>query len=216
MLKSKLIPYGCLVLSLAVFSLITAMSCTRIAAPLAPVSLTPLPSTPATATATPAAILTPTPAPTSVPTPEGHFQNFEENNGTPDNIFFEAYGGATGVFTSTAYEGSRALQVTESHVAAGYVNIYPISSNLDLSGNTNIWIMVNAPVSGLFLNLTMVDSFENSDTLTSATSTVAGTWVMITWPLSGYDVNLSNIWRCVLNLSNPGVYYLDDMRFGNF
>lgn len=194
------------------------MSCTRIQAPLEPVSLTPLPSAPqstATATATPAPTAAVTP--TAAPTPLGNiYQNFEENNGTPDNMYFEAYGGATGVFTSAVYEGNRALQVTESPVAAGYVNIYHIGNSLDLTGNTNIWFMVNAPESGLYLDLTIVDSNENSDTLTSTTSTVAGSWVMITWPLSGFDVIISDIWRCSIILTYPGVYYLDDIRFGNF
>lgn len=215
--KSKFIPFGFAALALAVSLLASAMSCTRVQAPLEPVALTPLPSTPATATPTLTRTPAPTPAytPTPLPTPAGHFQNFEENNGT-SGPYYEDIGSASSVFTNQACTGSRALQTSIGAVAAGSVLIHAAAPPLDLTTYTNIWIMVYAPSTGQTLELTLTDGLGYSDTRPSSNTTVGNTWTMISWPLSGFDVNINNIVSGTIRISLSGIYRLDDMRFGNF
>ncbi len=217
MIKSKLIPLGCLVLSLAVFLLVMGMSCTRIEAPLEPVSLTPLPSSPQpTATPAPTAAVTPTVVPTSAPTPEGHFQNFEENNGTP-GLYFQDFGSANSVFTSQAFEGARALQTTGSAVAAASVRIYPGAASVDLTLPGTIWVMVYSPVGEQNFDLTLADAAGVTRTASSSSATNPNTWTMIYWSLNNFTgVNRAAIVYGTITLPIPETFRFDDLRSGDF
>lgn len=215
MLKSKLLPYGLGALSLAFFLLASAMSCTRVQAPLEPVALTPLPSTPSTATPTRTPAPTPVYTPTPVPTPAGHFQNFEPGNGTP-GLYYQDIGSASSVFTTQAYSGTRALETNIGAVAAGSVCIYTAAAAVDLTTFGYIWIMVYAPNTGQTLDLTLTDGLGYTNSQPSNNTTVGNTWTMITWTVSNFDVNIDNIVSGTVHFGISGNYRLDDMQAGNF
>jgi hypothetical protein len=219
MLKPKLIPCGYLVLGLTASLLITAMSCTRIAAPLEPISLTPLPIT-ATATpqptATPAATSTPTPSINPSPTPETGFQNFEPANGTP-GLYFQDFGSASSLFTDQSFTGSRALQTTISPVAAGWVRVYPASASVNLTGNGLFWVYVFDNIGEQFFNLTLTDASGASQTMGSMSMSNPGNWSMIYWTLGSFTgVNLATIVHCEIRPGIAATFRFDSVSFGNF
>ncbi|MEW6515422.1 MAG: hypothetical protein AB1439_00770 [candidate division FCPU426 bacterium] len=217
--RRAFIQAGLFILASAVLVFCTALSCTRVPAPLAPVPLTPLPiATPGTATPTLTRTPAPTPAntPTPLPTPVGHFQNFEIGNGT-QGAYYGSLVNCTAAFTTTVYEGARALEVSFGVGAPGQVRIYPASSPLDLSSHTNIWMMVNDSVGEQGFNMILTSSSGSSQMVGSASATNPGGWTMIYWNLGPFDVDLTDIIYFTIQPYSQGLTFrFDDVRFGSF
>lgn len=217
MKKPKIIPFGFLALSLVVYLLASAMSCSQVQAPLAPTVLTPLPATPLP-TATPAATATrtPTPAVSPSPTPEGHFQNFELGNGTP-GLYYQDFGSASSVFTSQVYTGTRALQTTIGAVAAGWVRIYPGAASINVLGYSDIYLWVFDQIGEQQLDLTLTDGSGVSRTSGSVNITNPGAWTMIRWSMSNFtDMDLADIVHGTIQPGIAATFIFDDLGLANY
>ena len=191
----------------------------------------------------PTPTIKPTMIPTTIQTPTSKtqiFQNFEEQNGTPqgkDNYYWDA-GFASCEFTmapNPVHEGQRAIQMkAEAYergkcdnrgACGGTIGIKPASSiPVDLSSaqTLSVWVydtvsdIKNGKQVGNTIQLKLRDS---SDKVSSAdrdgwsiNAPEYNTWTEITWNLSKFaGIDKSQITGIELYEWKDGIYYFDDI-----
>jgi len=166
-----------------------------------------------TYTRTPVPTRTYTPTPTPLPT---SFQNFEEGNGTPENIYYQDVNGSNPMFTSlVVFEGKRALQISPKD-NNGTVMIFPCATSMKLTGANEFWVWVYDEQGDNPVYLTLWDEGGKSQTVLSVDTGSLKVWKQVHWKLGDFtDVDLSRIKAIYLRETYPGTYTFDDICFGN-
>lgn len=164
-----------------------------------------------------------TPSPSPTPSPSGViYQNFEGSSATFSS---ESWGlwGATATLSGThTHGGSKALQLTTtSNNAGGLKVICNDSWSIDLSSATKISLYIyGEPVTSNWYGIKLGIS-DNSSTYAEVWSDntqlfVPNQWTKITIPFSSLvptsgTINYSNINSILIEFTNQGVYYIDDI-----
>lgn len=200
--------------------------------PVIPVTGTPTPMLTATRTSTPPAtvtrtstrtatrtvtftpIVSNTPTPTPTPTPVS-FQNFEENNGTPE-LYYQDVNGSNPGFSTFVIEGKRSLQISPKD-NNGTVRVFPCALTMKLAGANEFWVWVYDEQGDNPIYLTLWDDGGKSQTALSVDASSRNNWKQVHWKLGDFTgVDLSRIRSIYLREINPGTYTFDDIGFGGF
>ena len=155
---------------------------------------------------------------------ETMFQDFEPNNGTPDNYFYEVYYTTRDFESSIVYGGERSLRVQaraeqdggpNNHGGTVGINVASPSGyvNLDSATTLSIWVYDN--VGNNTIELTLKDSNGNTGNYGySITKSVKQMWTKISWDISSYSgVDKSRIASIELYEWWDGYYYFDNISY---
>jgi hypothetical protein len=161
--------------------------------------------------------------------PVKSFQNFEENNGTPEragNYFWDAWFTSPEYTNSPVYEGRRAVLAHASAARdgtppqdhGGSLGINPSSpETVDLSCATTISIWVYDKVGNNTVQLRLRDGNEDFSSKDKGWSTKASeknTWTQIAWNLADFQgVDMTRIKNIEVYEWNDGDYYFDDVTY---
>jgi hypothetical protein len=144
------------------------------------------------------------------------FQNFEEGNGTPENIYYQDVNGSNPMFTGlVVYEGRRALQISPED-NNGTVMVFPCAPSMKLTDANEFWVWVYDEQGDNPVYLTLWDEGGKSQTVLSIDTSSLKVWKQVHWKLADFtDVDLSRIKAIYLRETYPGTYTFDDICFGN-
>lgn len=136
-------------------------------------------------------------------------QDFEPDNGTPADYFWNAWDShpAFSVPPGAVHRGTRALS-TQGHT----VGIRTRRSPVDLSQATHVGVWVYDTVGSHPVELRLRDMSGASQPVWAAMPTVQNQWTLILWPLSAFTgINKAEIQNLEIYLVYPGQYYFDDV-----
>ncbi len=165
------------------------------------------------------------------------FQDFEDNNGTPQgipaNYSWDAWFTSSARVGSPVNPGGSAVSLSVTAFAerdggagdtGGTEGIQPMYTDpgdptkhapVDLSGGTTLYLWVYDTQGGNTVQIKLRDSSDVvSGELYSADASVQNTWTKITWPLNASEFNNVNL-RSIKNIEIyeywDGLYYYDDI-----
>jgi len=162
------------------------------------------------------------------------FQNFEKNNGTPSDYYYDVYWASPGLVESPVHEGKFALKMEAQGGAnggpgdpsGGTVRIYPASPTwyVDMSEATSlsVWIYDTQGNNTVELRLRDIDGdggdrTQPGTTLWSDEYTQQNQWTRITWDLTKYpdvpNLDWDKISSIEIYMWWDGTYYFDEVTY---
>ena len=151
-------------------------------------------------------------------------QDFEEDNGTPDDYFFEVWNCEPLFDEETVHAGDTSLRVEvfEDGGTVG-INVANEDGYVDLSraNKISIWVYDTQGNNTIELRLKDIDgnggSGGDGNALWSQKKARKNKWAKVEWDLSLYpeveDLDLTSIATLELFEYNEGIYYFDDLEF---
>jgi hypothetical protein len=146
------------------------------------------------------------------------FQDFEPDNATPSDYFYDAWQSSPQFESTIVLSGTRSLRI-DAQAGGGTVGINVASSSgyLDLSKMTSFHVWAYDTQGNNTIELKFKDKWGNISTpLWSDNSAVQNQWTLISWTISAAEGGID--WERIASIElyeyNSGTYYFDDIYVG--